>query len=133
MTEYIIQEVDTFLLIEALSPEFSVDAAYTVWDAEEERYVSTFTDPAELLDRKIDEVLFGGYGESFIESILAGDQFCPIVVGVNGWNDYGDVQGWMVGNGNHRLATIIAGMVETVLVVFTESRHDFMVGSIYGG
>lgn len=119
MTERIIQMVSVLDLMRAL--EGSVDEA---WNADENWLV-------DLYQRKLESVL---YDISQAKKLLDGEeQRYPIVVCVNGNDFYCEGKKWILGNGNHRFATLIAMCAEEVMVVFNESETEYMCSDVSGG
>lgn len=113
-----LQEVDTFELVAALRT--SVDCFS--WGVE----VSTL---AELMSDKATNKFH--WGNFLIDDMEAGLQRQPIIINVNGAEEF-DIEGWVVGNGNHRLAIAIALMLPTVLVFFNEDPSDCMMADEFG-
>ena len=74
-------------------------------------------DLADLYDSKLEEC-----SDEFIDSLLEGFA-APIVVCMSGSPNR---SGWVVGNGNHRLAVAIAAMIPLIPVMFTDG-HDYML------
>lgn len=107
-TDYTIQTVDTLDLLRAL--EGSVDAP----DG----------DFVTMIEHKLEDNLRWNHR---VAALWDGEeQVKPIVVCVNGNNDYGRGRRWVLGNGNHRFAAAIAGMLPEVLVLFTEDEDEYM-------
>lgn len=122
--DYIIQEVDTFDLVAALGSDFSCDAFCWLMDGDD------MIDPGDLLTSKIEDMFGNTADEYLIEAMEQGMQRDPIVVGVNGWTEYGEGYDWTLGNGNHRLAVAVALMLPTILVVFQEDKDDYMLEEV---
>jgi len=125
-----LQMVDTLLLAAALGPDVSCDGWFGRSDGEREEDFGT------LMERKIDEVINCDYPGSnyyrLVEDMLAGYQMNPIIVGVNGWEEWGPNSDWQIGNGNHRLAIAIAALLPEVLVCFVEETDDYMLADKFG-
>lgn len=79
----------------------------------------------QMIDKKLDDCIRGWTSAGNMWD--GAEQRAPIVVCVNGNEDYCKGRKWILGNGNHRFATLVALAAEEVMVVFTESYTDFMV------
>jgi hypothetical protein len=119
MTKNIIQMVNLLDLMRAL--EGSVDASIDVREGREDWMVR-------LTARKFEDVWNDGSSAS--DLLDGAEQMQPIVVCVNGTGDYCEGKTWVLGNGNHRFATLIALASEEALVVFTERTDDYMLTDI---
>jgi len=105
----ITQTVSVNDLIVAL--DGSVDAPF-----QQGTWVDAFAD---LLSNKFID------SDYYIDDFIENGQKNPICVMVNGCSEY-NMSGWIVGNGNHRLALAVMLGWPTIDVLFTEQRGDFM-------
>lgn len=120
--DYIIQEVNPLDLVASLGEDFSCDA-FDCWGGNNRS-------PADLITDKIEDSFGARENEYLIDMMEQGMQKYPVVIGVNGWSEYGEGEDWILGNGNHRLAIAVGLMLDTLLVVFQEDPDDFMLADI---